>query len=294
MARTTTIGQGIRARTLLERLEPYTASVLLHVAGVVALVVLVPTERQEPKPEIIEVEIISERAPVAVQKPPVVEPEPPPVVEPDPPLVAIEEPKRPEVVPEDTPVKKVVKRARVYHPEPELLKRDKPGPPDAVPSFEPALPTPRFEIDMSATVEGGDGIEVVAVAGGGGNVLADPTRPGISGLRGPTPPPTRAPDVEVTNTWEITAEPEPINDRRFRPSYPADRKARGDEAAVVVELQIDPSGKVTNARVVRGAGADFNASALAYCRRLRFKPAESNGIPVASRIEWEVQYRFHN
>ncbi len=189
---------------------------------------------------------------------------------------------------------KVVKKARVYHPNLELLKRDRPVAPDATPSFEPARPTPRFEIDMGATVEGGDGIEVVAVASGGGNVMVDPDRGGVSGLKGPAPPPTYVPDVEVSRTWEITAEPEPLNDRRHKPEYPPDRKARGDEAEVVVELLIDASGKVTHARVIEGASADFNASALAYCRRLRFKPAESNGTPVASRIEWVVEYRYHN
>ncbi len=83
---TITTAPETRARTILERLEPYTASIVLHVAGVIALVVFVPMEQPEPEPEIIEIEILSEREAPAPKKAPVVEPKPEP--EPDP--VAIE------------------------------------------------------------------------------------------------------------------------------------------------------------------------------------------------------------
>ena len=96
------------------------------------------------------------------------------------------------------------------------------------------------------------------------------------------------------NALEITAEPEPINDREFRPVYPPDAKARRVEAAVEVELLVDSTGTVAETNVLTTVGDQFSLSALDYCRKLRFKPALANRVPVASRIVWVVDYRFGN
>ncbi len=265
-------------------LNPYVVSVLLHVGLMAGLVLLAPLVREEP-PQLIEVEIIKTVQPSRK----VVEPEPPAEEkEPEPRI------QRPPRVPDRVVVKKVEKEARPYHPQADLINQEEAASPDATPSIELPEKVPAFEISMEATVEGGEGIEVVAVAGKTGNVLADPDRPGSPDAQGPPPDPTGPPDVELSDSWEISVEPEPVNDHEFKPDYPAEARARGLEATVVIELWIDARGRVVRSRVARSGGGDFDAAGLAYCRRLRFKPAEANGVPVATRIEWTVMFRYRN
>ena len=148
---------------------------------------------------------------------------------------------------------------------------------------------------MDATITGGDGIEVVAVGGDSANALADPGRPGFYGLQDASDQDLSQadfPGVELADSWEITVEPEPINDRAFKPVYPPKARAQRREAVVEVALAIDPAGKVTGTRVIQSGGSEFSESALAYCRKLKFKPALANQVPVASRIVWEVIYCF--
>jgi TonB family protein len=272
-------------RDALTGIQPHSASVLVH-AGIVAGLVLVTPLAAEDRPEVLAVEIIetAQHPASLVQPEPEPEPEPPPRMEPS----------RPRVVPNHACMK-LVKRARPHHPNAAVLNEleRSTSSPDAEPSLEPSEPAPLFEIPMEATVHGGDGIEVLAVERGSGNVLADPRRPGVRGGRG-SGKPTQAPNVELAESWEITAEPVPRNDHELEPVYPPEARARGLEAVVAVALIIDAKGRVVKARLVRSGGPGFDRSALAYCRQLRFRPAEANGVPVASRIVWEVYYRFHN
>ncbi len=250
--------------------KPHLASLLFHV-GLIGVIVGVTTLSVRDRVEVIEVEIIEI---------------PPPPAEP-----AV--PPRPELadkppVPELEQIKKVKTRARPYHPAAAAinqLQRE----PAAEPNRRPTLP-PAFAIPMEATVQGGSGIEVVAVAAAA-NVLADPNKPGWPG---PARDGDGFPNAEYADTWEITVEPEPINDRDFKPVYPPDARSRRVEAAVEVELLIDSTGTVAGTRVLDSGGDQFSVSALEYCRKLRFKPALANQVPVASRIVWVVAYRFGN
>lgn len=60
------------------------------------------------------------------------------------------------------------------------------------------------------------------------------------------------------------------------PAYPP--RALGD-GVVIVELAIDASGAVKDARVVRSAGG-FDGAALDAARQWRFRPAQRAGAPV--------------
>ena len=147
---------------------------------------------------------------------------------------------------------------------------------------------------MEATIRGGSGIDVVTVATAAANVLADPNKPGHGRAVENAFPGDGFANVEYADAWEITVEPEPINDRDFKPVYPPDARSRRVEAAVEVELLVDSTGTVAGTRVLDSGGDQFSVSALEYCRRLRFKPALANQVPVASRIVWVVAYRFGN
>ena len=75
-------------------------------------------------------------------------------------------------------------------------------------------------------------------------------------------------------------------------AYPPDARTGELEADVPLEIVVDPSGAVTDARVVRAAGFGFDASALAAIRRYRFSPARLGGQPVRVRMRWSVQFRL--
>lgn len=69
-----------------------------------------------------------------------------------------------------------------------------------------------------------------------------------------------------------------------RPSGPAPR------VSVELELDVDRAGAVTDARVVRSAGADLDAAAIDAAKSFLFEPATRDGSPVASRIRYEYVF----
>ena len=196
------------------------------------------------------------------------------------------------MVPDEVQVRKV-KKARRHHAKAKELK---PVPPkaEAEPAFEPPKPVPLFEIDMSATVDTG-GVIVPVAPDGEGNPLARPGDRGERGVKGrPQGTPTYVPDVPLAESWEITSDAMPLNDGDFEPHYPSGAKASGREAIVIVALDINADGRVVKTVIIRSGGADFDAAAMAYCRKLRFDPAKADARAVATRIEWTVWFRYHN
>jgi hypothetical protein len=61
------------------------------------------------------------------------------------------------------------------------------------------------------------------------------------------------------------------------------------EAEVLLELTIGRDGTVTAARPLRGK-SPFRERALIYAKNWKFEPARKNGVPVASRIQWQVLF----
>lgn len=73
------------------------------------------------------------------------------------------------------------------------------------------------------------------------------------------------------------------------PVYPAEAKAEGREAQVVLQLDIDATGKVTGATVVDPAGYGFDEAATEAAKKLEFFPAQrADGRAIPARI----LYRF--
>ncbi|HVH47875.1 MAG TPA: TonB-dependent receptor [Labilithrix sp.] len=69
-----------------------------------------------------------------------------------------------------------------------------------------------------------------------------------------------------------------------RPAGPQER------TSVELEIDIDAAGNVTDARVIRSANADLDASALAAARAFVFEPATRDGSPVPARIRYEYVF----
>jgi TonB family protein len=75
-------------------------------------------------------------------------------------------------------------------------------------------------------------------------------------------------------------------------AYPADARAEDLEGDVALEIVVDRTGAVVDARVTKRAGHGFDESALAAIRRYRFSPAARDGHAVRVRMPWTVQFRL--
>ena len=75
-------------------------------------------------------------------------------------------------------------------------------------------------------------------------------------------------------------------------AYPPAARTGDLEADVPLEIVVDASGTVVDARVVTRTGSGFDESALAAIRRYRFSPAMRDGKPVRVRMRWSVQFRL--
>lgn len=78
----------------------------------------------------------------------------------------------------------------------------------------------------------------------------------------------------------------------LRPEYPPAARAQGVEAALSLEIVVDRSGRVTDVRVLRGAGHGFEAAAIRALRSAEFAPARWNDRPVRVRMPWTVDFRL--
>ena len=61
---------------------------------------------------------------------------------------------------------------------------------------------------------------------------------------------------------------------------------------VLVYLQVDPEGKPTHVRVLRGIGMGLDEKALEAVRQYKFKPALKNGEPVTVEMNVEVNFQI--
>jgi protein TonB len=67
---------------------------------------------------------------------------------------------------------------------------------------------------------------------------------------------------------------------------PADKRPRGVEGKVRLEVLITATGEVGDVRVVSGISPEVDALVVATIRGCRFSPAEVGGQPVATRINY--------
>ncbi|MCC6646182.1 MAG: TonB family protein [Polyangiaceae bacterium] len=72
--------------------------------------------------------------------------------------------------------------------------------------------------------------------------------------------------------------------------YPEEAKKQGKEGNVVLQLDIDADGNVTQATVIGPAGSGFDEAAVAAARRFKFSPATRDGRAIASRINYRYAF----
>lgn len=80
--------------------------------------------------------------------------------------------------------------------------------------------------------------------------------------------------------------------QKVEATFPAEMLDAGTGGTVVMEIDLDDTGKVTDAKVVKSAGEAFDRSALEAIRQFTFSPAEIDGKPAAVRLQYSYTFFF--
>jgi len=100
----------------------------------------------------------------------------------------------------------------------------------------------------------------------------------------PQPPAQQAPPKSGLTPPQLT--------KFVAATYPAEAAERKLEGNVVLQLDIDASGRVAAVAVVNPAGHGFDEAAAEAARRFEFAPALRDGKPVAARILYRYAFTF--
>ncbi len=164
--------------------------------------------------------------------------------------------------------------------------------PAAAPAPAPAAPTPKVGIDERRTTPGGGmalttGTTLDGVIGTGKAERPAPPAP--------RPAPPAAPRAgagtggrKLVPLFAVTRLPKARH--AIEPRVPDAFRGAAREALVVVEVELDPRGRVVQARVLRGAGFGLDEAALDAARRTDFEPALVGSAPVA--VRYQIPFRF--
>lgn len=77
------------------------------------------------------------------------------------------------------------------------------------------------------------------------------------------------------------------------PEYPFALRQSGIEGEVVIEFDVDITGRVVTARVLRGGEREFEQSALRAVLRWRFEPGRRDGRVVPFRMAVPITFRVN-
>ena len=142
-----------------------------------------------------------------------------------------------------------------------------------------------------SSVTGGSETPAIVAAGSAAPtfVMALPTG-SRSGIAVPNAPTTRPASDEVVDEKGVSTRAQvaygPL------PVYPREARAAEIETDVPVEIVVDPTGSVVDARLERSVGYGIDEATLRAIKKYRFKPALKDGRAVAVRMQWTMQYRL--
>jgi TonB family protein len=99
-------------------------------------------------------------------------------------------------------------------------------------------------------------------------------------------PPSRAEEPVVAGENGVTV---PKKTKNVLPEYPPAAQARGQRGIVIVELVINPEGKVSSAQVIRSI-PPFDESALTAVRQWEYEATKVNGKPVSVKLTVPITF----
>jgi periplasmic protein TonB len=77
-----------------------------------------------------------------------------------------------------------------------------------------------------------------------------------------------------------------------RASYPPIALRAGLESDVMLRIEVDAEGKVTEAEITKSGGAGFDEEALKAVKQSRFEPAQKDGQNVAAEFTYIYRFRL--
>ena len=214
----------------------------------------------------------------------------------------------PDVEPEPEPEPDAQEtKAEDTKPEVAEVKKDKPEPPpdpinvdDTPPPDEPVRRT--VGLNLESTVSGGDGPSFNT-----GN-----TRMGETDKKANDPkkvdrrksPPEKPPEPEPeppppanTKAQNIPTQAKVVKPKRatkVEPEYPSPLRAKGIEGTVVVRVEIDARGKVTEDDIVaKSEHPEFDAAARAAAMQETFEPATKDGKAISFSLSFSYRFRLN-
>jgi TonB family protein len=88
--------------------------------------------------------------------------------------------------------------------------------------------------------------------------------------------------AKVAHIKGMDKAPEAI--QRVAPVYPMELRERGIQGVATVEMLIDSTGRVVEAKAVRATMPAFAAQAEAAAKQWTFRPAEASGKKITARV----------
>lgn len=111
----------------------------------------------------------------------------------------------------------------------------------------------------------------------------------------------KADDKEVLLDSDVTALPTPTEEylvsempsvlSEVKPVYPKEARDSKNEGRVVLDILIDGAGKVRDAKILEGE-AIFRNPAIEAIKKFIFRPAKTDGKPVAVRIRYTLNFKL--
>ena len=86
--------------------------------------------------------------------------------------------------------------------------------------------------------------------------------------------------------------PTPRKIKDVRPVYPRESLQAGDEGGILLELDVNPSGAVSQARILRSECKRLEQAALSAVTQWEFTQLHVNGRPVPFKMVADVPFRL--
>lgn len=224
-----------------------------------------PPEKDLRKASIVQINVVEPPPPPPPPEPPPPPPEPPP------------EPPKPEPPKPEPPKPKPKPKPKPEAPPPEPPKPEPPKPP-------PEKPVPLVTgLTLGSTVNSGAGPAFQVgntTMGEVGRTAVDPVTE--AGTPQPAAEPAPPPKPPVRKAAQVK--------RRIKPAYPVAAKRAGVEGLVVLVITIDETGKVVDAKVVKGLGYGLDEAALNVVQRWEYEPASIDGKPIKSTRREKIEF----
>ncbi|MGO9257060.1 MAG: energy transducer TonB [Bryobacteraceae bacterium] len=84
----------------------------------------------------------------------------------------------------------------------------------------------------------------------------------------------------------------PVLLSKVEPEYSEEARKAKYQGTVLLYIEVDPSGKAVNIRVVRSLGLGLDEKAIDAVKKWKFKPGYKNGTPVTVQATIEVNFRL--